>query len=370
MRGRAGGIAAILVTSVLWGTTGTAATFAPGAGPLAIGAAALGIGGLLQAAIALPALRRAQQALRTHAGLVALGAVAVAIYPLAFYSSMRLGGVAIGTVVSLASAPLASGVLERVIERLPLSRWWKLAAFLGILGSGLLCLARAGDSAASAPATAASIGLGLVAGTTYALYSWVVHRLMGHEVGRAASMGAVFGVGGALLMPVLLLTGAPLLHSAQAFTAAAYTALVPMFLGYFLFGLGLTRVRPSTATTLTLTEPAVAAVLAVLVVGERLSGLGWTGLTVIGVALVVLALAPANVEADPGALRLRGGGTGADRADDAPSRADRNSADRNSGALPSDVLSGAMPSDALGPAPESTHVDSSTGPTEVIIRHP
>jgi DME family drug/metabolite transporter len=41
-------IAAITLTSILWGTTGTAATFAPGAGPLAIGAAALGIGGLFR----------------------------------------------------------------------------------------------------------------------------------------------------------------------------------------------------------------------------------------------------------------------------------------------------------------------------------
>ena len=47
------GVAAITVTSVLWGTTGTAATFAPEAGPLAIGSAALGIGGLLQAAVAV-----------------------------------------------------------------------------------------------------------------------------------------------------------------------------------------------------------------------------------------------------------------------------------------------------------------------------
>ncbi|MGX5357369.1 DMT family transporter [Kocuria sp. KH4] len=357
MRGRAGGIAAILVTSVLWGTTGTAATFANAAGPLAIGAAALGVGGLLQAAIALPALRRARHALRAHAGLVALGAAAVAIYPLAFYSSMRLGGVAIGTVVSLASAPLASGVLERVVERLPLSRWWKLAAFLGILGSGLLCLARAGDSAASAPATAASIGLGLVAGTTYALYSWVVHRLMGHAVGRAASMGAVFGVGGALLMPVLLLTGAPLLQSAQALTAAAYTALVPMFLGYFLFGLGLARVRPSTATTLTLTEPAVAAVLAVLVVGERLTGLGWTGLAVIGVALVVLALAPANVGTGPGSLHPRAGSSGTD----GPATAsDRAVAGR--GALSGGLLPGAVRTEVHGPAPDSRPADNLAGP--------
>jgi DME family drug/metabolite transporter len=74
-------------------------------------------------------------------------------------------------------------------------------------------------------------------------------------------------------------------------------ALVPMFLGYFLFGVGLARVRPSTATTLTLTEPAVAAVLAVVVVGERLTGAGWTGLAVLAAALVVLALAPTNVVA-------------------------------------------------------------------------
>lgn len=32
----------VLVASVLWGTTGTAATFAPAVGPLAIGAAAMG----------------------------------------------------------------------------------------------------------------------------------------------------------------------------------------------------------------------------------------------------------------------------------------------------------------------------------------
>jgi len=52
--GRLAGLLAISATSLLWGTTGTAATFAPGVGPLAIGAAALGIGGLLQAAIAGP----------------------------------------------------------------------------------------------------------------------------------------------------------------------------------------------------------------------------------------------------------------------------------------------------------------------------
>lgn len=72
-RDRTWGIATIGLASLVWGTTGTAATFASGVGPLAIGAAALGIGGLLQAAIALPALRRAGTVLRTRLRTVLIG---------------------------------------------------------------------------------------------------------------------------------------------------------------------------------------------------------------------------------------------------------------------------------------------------------
>ncbi|MHA6804053.1 EamA family transporter [Salinifilum ghardaiensis] len=301
--GHRAGLGAITVTSILWGTTGTAATFAPAAGPLAIGAAALGIGGILQALIAVPALRSARSALRLNLPLVAVGAVAVAVYPLAFYSSMHLAGVAVGSVVSLASAPLASGVLERLVDHRRLSRWWVLAAGLGILGSALLCLSTMHGTASSTPATLAGIALGLVAGTTYAAYSWVAHRLMTRGLGRAAAMGAVFGAGGTLLLPVLAATGAPLIAAPEAFLVAAYMALVPMFLGYLLFGYGLTRVPASTATTVTLSEPAMAALLAVVVVGERLAPAGWLGLAVIGLVLVLLAVAPTNAAPSTGARR-------------------------------------------------------------------
>jgi DME family drug/metabolite transporter len=292
--GRHAGLLAIMITSLLWGTTGTAATFAPGVGPLAIGASALGIGGLLQAAIAVPALRSARPALRQHWVTVVVGAVAVAIYPLAFYSSMHTAGVAVGSVVSLASAPLASGVLERLVDGRPLSRWWMLAAGLGALGSALLCVSKVEEQANDASSTLLGIGLGLVAGTTYAIYSWASHRLMNSGITRAASMGAVFGLGGLLLMPVLALTGAPLLATPQAFMVGAYMALVPMFLGYLLFGCGLTRVSASTATTVTLTEPVVATVLAVLIVGERLTTLGWIGLLALAAVLAIIAIAPTN----------------------------------------------------------------------------
>ncbi|MEI8666726.1 hypothetical protein P4S81_20740 [Pseudoalteromonas sp. B28] len=46
-----------------------------------------------------------------------LGAASVAIYPLAFYTSMRLSGVAIGTVVSIATAPFFAAILESLISK-------------------------------------------------------------------------------------------------------------------------------------------------------------------------------------------------------------------------------------------------------------
>ncbi|NKX49005.1 EamA family transporter [Arthrobacter deserti] len=283
----------VLAASVLWATTGTAATFAPGAGPLAIGAAAMGIGGLLQAAAAGRATARARRLLYAQRNVVALGAVAVAVYPLAFYTSMQLAGVAVGTVVSIGSAPLASALIERILEGHRLSARWAAGAVPGLAGTALLCLASpagGGAGTASAWSTAAGTGLGLAAGLTYALYSWAARRLMLRAVPPRAAMGAVFGAGGLLLMPVLILTGAPLLDSWTNAAVAGYMALVPMFAGYLLFGRGLARVAASTATTVSLAEPVVAAVLAVGVVGERLPALGWAGAALVLASLVVLTL--------------------------------------------------------------------------------
>src|ERR1700683_4326929 len=86
------GIVFVLAAALLWGTTGTAAGLAAGVGPLAIGAAARGIGGLLQAAAASRVMFTHRAGLTAEWRTVMLSAGAVAVFPLAFYSSMRLAG--------------------------------------------------------------------------------------------------------------------------------------------------------------------------------------------------------------------------------------------------------------------------------------
>lgn len=302
------GAAGVLIAAVLWGTTGTAATFAPEVGAVAIGAVAMSGGGLLQALAAGRGIWRALALLRRHWHCLMAGALAVAIYPLAFYGAMRLAGVTIGTVVSIGSAPLLSALIEYRLDGLRLGRRWASGAGLGLLGMGLLCLAETG--ARSGPGdtwqVAQGIALGLLAGLTYAFFSWSARRLMQRGAPPRTAMGATFGLGGLLLLPVLLLTGAPLLESAQNAAVGLYMALVPMFLGYLGFGYGLARVPASTATTLTLSEPVVAALLAVVVVGERLPLLGWLGVALV-VACLVCLVAPLRLFSSNRATGRSGG---------------------------------------------------------------
>ncbi|MFT6088977.1 DMT family transporter [Sulfitobacter sp.] len=273
-----------LFAAIAWGTTGTAATFAPGVSPLAIGAAAMGIGGALQAVIAHKGILANLAALKREWLALLVGAVSVAIYPLAFYASMRLAGVTVGTVISIGSAPLISALIEYWLDGRRLTARWAIGAAIGLTGIALLSLSERshGTTASNVPLGAL---LGLLAGGTYALYSWTAQRMMRRDLPPRVAMGATFGLGGLLLMPVLLVTGASFLDSAGNLAVGAYMALVPMFLGYLAFGAGLARVPASMATTITLFEPVVAAVLAVYVVGESLPVVGW-----LGVALIVACL--------------------------------------------------------------------------------
>ncbi|MCY0966770.1 DMT family transporter [Parathalassolituus penaei] len=280
---------AILLASFLWGTTGTAASFAPLASPMAIGAFAMGIGGLLQALLAYRHLWHDWPGLRANPALVLTGALAVAIYPLAFYSSMRFAGVATGTVVTIASAPLLTAVIERLFgNHNPMDRRWFVSLMLGI--SGILLLAHPGDQE-QLPSTDSQhrfgIILGLVAGFTYALYSWIAVRLIQRGVRSQSAMAGLFVPASLILLGSLCLTGNQLFATPTGSAAVWYISLIPMFIGYVLFGYGLRHIDASRATLLTLFEPVVAAFMAVFVVGETITWYGWLGAGLIGVCLLI-----------------------------------------------------------------------------------
>ncbi|MEV7529160.1 DMT family transporter [Agrococcus sediminis] len=285
---------AVLLAAVLWGTTGTVAHFAPaGSSALAIGLATFGVGGLVLAAASarrvLGVLRQ-----RAHLGWLLAGAAGVVLYPAAYYPSMTLAGVAVGNVVALGSGPIFAALLEWAVDRRRPDRRWAAATGVAVVGIALLAVgghgAAAGGGPADASAAPAGVALALAAGLGYALYAFAGARLIARGAPATGAMGALFLLGGLACLAWLAVVGLGPLASPGGALTIGYLALVPMALAYLLFGYALRALPSSSATTLALAEPVVATLLAVLVVGERPTPVGWAGLVLVGAGIALLAV--------------------------------------------------------------------------------
>jgi len=286
------GIVAILFASLLWGTTGTAASFAHQVSPLAIGAFSMGIGGFIQAVLSWSSIRHHFNQIMVFKLALTISCAALAVYPLAFYTSMKLSGVAVGTVISIASAPFFTvliGCLFSKNNRISI-QWWFSFAF-GSVGIIMLVMAKSSGAVESDHYSyLLGIVLGLIAGLSYAIYSWVAKRMIDDGIKSQAAIGSIFAGGALLLLPSLAFTGDNLFSDITNASVSIYMAIIPMCLGYLAFGYGLRHVDVSSANLLTLFEPVVAAVLAVWIVGEKIAVSGWVGIGLIGVCLILQTL--------------------------------------------------------------------------------
>ena len=274
----------VLIAAILFGTTGTAQALGPDAStPLTVGASRILVGGSILAAMALASggFRG-----RWPVGHVLLAGAGVAVYQLAFFQAVADTGVAVGAIVAIGSGPVFAGILERVLDGVWPGRTWLIATALATAGVVVLSLASATDASLSAT----GIALALVSGLGYATYTIVAKRLLrlGHT--PVAVMGASFGLGAVLLLPVLLLGDTAWLHTPDGLALALYLGIVPTALAYSLFARGLRSLDASEVTTLVLAEPLTATVLGVVVLDERVGAGGLLGAVLILAGLAVLAL--------------------------------------------------------------------------------
>jgi drug/metabolite transporter, DME family len=281
----------VLLAAVCFATTGTAQALGPGGiDPAGVGAARIAVGGALLVAIALLARRRRARRAPWRAGPVLAAAAGVAGYQVAFFAAVADTGVAVGTIVALGSAPALAGAAEWLVERRRPPCAWAGATGLACAGVALLALAGAGAAEVSPP----GVLLAVLAGASYATYTLAAKRMLVAGHGPEDVMAAAFGLGALALLPVLVLTGPGWLARPGGLALALFLGVVPTALAYTLFARGLRRLSAAETATLTLAEPLTAALLGVVVLGERLGATAASGAALVLAGLVLLALPAAR----------------------------------------------------------------------------
>lgn len=284
------GFLSVLFAAILWGTAGTAASFAKELSPIIIGLISIGVGGLIHTLMSLNAIKKDYKTLFQYKSKILIGVAVSIACPVAFYSSVATVGVSIGTVVSIGFAPLFTVMLEWFFDKRPLSLSWFISFLLGFSGVALLSFSGNlhHENQVIHSDRLTGVLYGLISGLSYATYSWTIKSLINKDINSRAAMGTIFGICSLIVIPILFFTAHNLFRFHENIFVGIYIAFVPMFLGYLFFSFGLKRIPASQAMTLALFELPVAALLAVILLGESLTFGNYLGLISIFLSIIIL----------------------------------------------------------------------------------
>jgi DME family drug/metabolite transporter len=211
---------------------------------------------------------------------IVLAGLAVLGYQLAFFAGVRLSGVALGTVITIGSAPVSTGLLAWLAfgER-PGGRWLASTA-VAVAGIALIVGPSGGVDLLGA-------ALNLAAGFSYAVYATASKRLLDDQPPLGA-MALVFGTGGLAALALAPAGDFGFLAEPRGWAMAIWLGVATTTVAYVLYGYGLRTTAVATAATLTLFEPVVATALGVVILAERPQAMSWVGAVLVLGALWLL----------------------------------------------------------------------------------
>ncbi|MEK4082496.1 DMT family transporter [Psychrobacillus sp. FSL K6-1415] len=278
----------VLLGAILWGTTGTAQTFLPdNAHPFIISAGRSATGGLFLLIIMILLKKIKFRSWPWKQTLYA--AICISLFQLLFFSSVRLTGVAIASVVAIGSAPIFSGLIEWIFLKMRPTKVWGISTGLAITGCMFLFITKGEVSI-----NPIGVLYSLVAGLIFALYTMNSKSLLQKE--DAISVVAMtFSLSALLLTPFYFILDVSWLRDAGNVGIIFYLGIATTSIAYVLYGWGLRKIPASSALTLSLAEPTTAALLGVVVVGEVLSTTSWVGIGLLLGSIVILTLGSKSI---------------------------------------------------------------------------
>lgn len=203
-------------------------------------------------------------------------AAGMALFAGAFFASVRQTGIAIGTVIALASAPLITGLLSALLwKNVPTLRWI-IATSMALAGMTLL-VAQGND----VDVKGAGVLLAIAAGFGYAVFAMSSKLIVTTGIRAELAMARVFTIASLLMAPTLFFVNLDWLATFSGIVLVIWLGAITVALAYWSYSTGLRNIAPSEATTLTLVEPVTATILGAVILGHQPTALAWLGISIV-----------------------------------------------------------------------------------------
>lgn len=277
----------LVFSGVLWGTgglTGRLLSLHTHLSPVAVAGYRLLIGGTLLVLFAAATGRSRPRGRAAWTRVAVLGALSAG-FQACYFAAVALTDVSLATLVTIGAAPVLVVAFEQATgRRRPDAR---VAVTVSLAVAGLALLVGEPPHGITAAHLAVGAGCAIASAAGFCAISLIgKNPVPGLGFDEVVLTGYSFTLGGLVLMVAAgFTTGVGFTPRPDAIGLLLILGLVPTAIAYGCYFIGLREAAASTGTVTALLEPLTGTVLAVLLLGDRLTAIGAAGAALLAVSV-------------------------------------------------------------------------------------
>ena len=283
--GRALGISAVALGTILWGTVGPVVKLFPEGTAFQYSLVRNLTGTTALWLMVLFSKNKRRYTKQDVIPILVGGTGAALFFPL-YIKAFELTGVGVAAVVSIGVAPIFVGLIAWIALKQPPGRQWAYGTLVAVTGVVAL-----NWPSGNSTVNVLGIGFALAAAFGYSLQATGMGMISTRHTPYQC-VAPMFTIGTIFQAPLSYGKDFTFLQDPVLLLGALYGGVVTVALAYAFFIYGIARIGAATAVTVGLMEPLTASILGVVLLGETVSVVGIVGSVLILVGLVVVSRPP------------------------------------------------------------------------------
>ncbi|NBO34967.1 MAG: hypothetical protein EBU89_03395 [Actinobacteria bacterium] len=283
--GRALGISAVALGTILWGTVGPVVKLFPDGTAFQYSLVRNLSGTTALWLMVLFSKNKRRYTKQDIVPILVAGTGAALFFPL-YIKAFELTGVGVAAVVSIGVAPIFVGLIAWIALKQPPGKQWAYGTLVAVTGVVAL-----NWPSGNSTVNVLGIGFALAAAFGYSLQATGMGMISTRHTPYQC-VAPMFTIGTIFQAPLSYGKDFTFLRDPVLLLGALYGGVVTVALAYAFFIYGIARIGAATAVTVGLMEPLTASILGVVLLGETVSAIGILGSVLILAGLVVVSRPP------------------------------------------------------------------------------